>query len=363
MKTEAIFDNIANRIEEQINLAEDKIFIAVAWFTNKNLFKALCKKASEGVKVKLVISDNEINRNSTINHSDIQIGKSKLYWIETHNKFCIIDDYVVITGSYNWSYKAENNLENIIICSGDNDLVKQFKKELKRIIKDYPQEDGIRPLLKRTEAEKSGNVKTCIPSSKFREYVTPPAIPSIKNDFESIKIGEQEWMLKNLDVDRFRNGDLIPHIKDEEEWIEAGRNRQPAWCYYDNNPTNEKLYNWNSVIDLRAIAPPGWRVPSNADWQILIDYLGGDDHYFLDKGVIAGSKILSMGFLNFPGFYFGSFSGINKEFHYWADIERYNSGGFYNESQVFSLYKDGNNNCCLHPPWRNEGASIRCLKV
>ena len=91
MKTEAIFDNIANRIEEQINLAEDKIFIAVAWFTNKNLFKALCKKASEGVKVKLVISDNEINRNSTINHSDIQIGKSKLYWIETHNKFCIID--------------------------------------------------------------------------------------------------------------------------------------------------------------------------------------------------------------------------------------------------------------------------------
>ena len=79
MKTEAIFDNIAKRIEEQINLAEDKIFIAVAWFTNKNLFQALCKKASEGVKVKLVISDNEINRNSNISLSSMNIENRQFF--------------------------------------------------------------------------------------------------------------------------------------------------------------------------------------------------------------------------------------------------------------------------------------------
>jgi uncharacterized protein (TIGR02145 family) len=65
---------------------------------------------------------------------------------------------------------------------------------------------------------------------------------------DSIKIGNQTWMLKNLDVDTFRNGDAIPEVKTEEEWIRAGKKKQPSWCYYDNDPTNGekhgKLYNW-----------------------------------------------------------------------------------------------------------------------
>jgi phosphatidylserine/phosphatidylglycerophosphate/cardiolipin synthase-like enzyme len=112
MRTKAIFDNIAEHLEEQIDLAENTIVVAVAWFTNKRLFDVLCAKAADGVKVKLIISDNEINRNSNIDYSDIQIGRSKLYLIDEekmHNKFCIIDDYIVITGSYNWSYRAESN--------------------------------------------------------------------------------------------------------------------------------------------------------------------------------------------------------------------------------------------------------------
>jgi hypothetical protein len=72
-------------------------------------------------------------------------------------------------------------------------------------------------------------------------------------------------MLKNLDVDRFRNGDPVPQIKDKEEWVKAGRNRQPAWCYYDNDPENGKiywkLYNWYAVNDKRGLAPVGWQVP------------------------------------------------------------------------------------------------------
>ena len=373
MKTEAIFDNIAKRIEEQINLAEDKIFIAVAWFTNKNLFQALCKKASEGVKVKLVISNNEINRNSTINHSDIQIGKSKLYWIETHNKFCIIDDYVVITGSYNWSYKAESNLENIIICSGDNDLVKQFKKELKRIIKDYPQEDTIHPLLKRTEAEKSGNVKPYIPSSKFREFDTSPVIPSIKNDFESIKIGEQEWLVKNLDVDKFRNGDPIPNIKDNEEWIEAGRNSQPAWCYYDNDPENGKiygkLYNWYAVNDPRGLAPAGWHVPSGVEFTILAEFLGEDNAGYKMKSVGGwndcedkygeiqnGNGDNSSGFNALPGGHkLSSFSSIRTATIFWCA----------NGNNGLAFIRILSN--CINSFSRNfapkrVGACVRCLK-
>jgi len=367
MKTEAIFDNIAKRIEEQINLAEDKIFIAVAWFTNKNLFQALCKKASEGVKVKLVISDNEINRNSAINHSDIQIGKSKLYWIETHNKFCIIDDYVVITGSYNWSYKAENNLENINICSGDNDLVKQYKKELKRIIKDYPQEDAFRPLLKRIEAEKSGNVKPNIPSSKFREYVTPPVIPSIKNDFESIKIGEQEWMVNNLNVDRFRNGDLIPHIKSNIEWQEARLNKQPAWCYYLNDPANEsvygKIYNWFAVSDERGLAPVRWHVSNNEDWRILIEYLGGTKetfgHFPIRWNIQNTVKAKESGFNSMLGGYRnddGSFGTIGNNAFFWSATE------FMPRRACNFSMKDSGNYIEKNVVLKSLGLSVLCLK-
>ena len=153
MTSEGIFENIAERIEEEINKSQKDIYLAVAWFTNKNLFNSLVKKSQEGVKVILVISDNEINRNSSINYNDIQKGESKLFWIGgdksfMHNKFCIIDDYVVITGSYNWSYKAETNFENVVITSGDGELATQFKNEINRIIGELLTDEKKLPLSK-----------------------------------------------------------------------------------------------------------------------------------------------------------------------------------------------------------------------
>jgi hypothetical protein len=88
--------------------------------------------------------------------------------------------------------------------------------------------------------------------------------------YESVRIGDQLWMTRNLDVDRFRNGDLIPHVKSDEEWIKAGENGQPAWCYYDNDPKNGKkygkLYNWFAVNDPRGLAPKSWHVPTDEEW-------------------------------------------------------------------------------------------------
>ena len=73
-------------------------------------------------------------------------------------------------------------------------------------------------------------------------------------------------MSKNLNVSRFRNGEIIFEAKTIEEWEKAGENKTPAWCYYNNNPTNGakygKLYNWYAVNDIRALAPKGWHIPS-----------------------------------------------------------------------------------------------------
>jgi uncharacterized protein (TIGR02145 family) len=106
---------------------------------------------------------------------------------------------------------------------------------------------------------------------------------------QTVTIGTQVWMTKNLDVSIFRNGDPIPQAKTNEEWKKADENYQPAWCYYDNDPANGtkngKLYNWYAVIDSRGLAPIGYHIPSDREWTKLTDFLGGRS--------VAGTKMKS----------------------------------------------------------------------
>ncbi len=99
------------------------------------------------------------------------------------------------------------------------------------------------------------------------------------------------WMLKNLDVSTFRNGDAIPQITDNAEWVTAGDNGQPAWCYYNDDPLNGpiygKLYNWHAVNDPRGIAPSGFHVPTEAEWDAYITCIGGF--------AVAGGKMKEAG--------------------------------------------------------------------
>ncbi len=143
MQTEAVFENIADRILLEIKNAQKSIFIAVAWFTNKNIFNALLKKHDDGCSIFIIISNDHINLNSEIDFQQLNYGKSKVFKIGDgntelmHNKFCVIDYSTVISGSYNYSYKAENNFENVIITYNDTLLAEQFIAEFKNICKQY----------------------------------------------------------------------------------------------------------------------------------------------------------------------------------------------------------------------------------
>ena len=96
---------------------------------------------------------------------------------------------------------------------------------------------------------------------------------------QTATIGTQVWSTKNLNVSTFRNGDPILEAKTPKEWEQAGEKGEPAWCYYDNNASNDsvygKLYNWYALNDPRGLAPEGWHVPSAKEWEILADSLGG----------------------------------------------------------------------------------------
>jgi len=100
------------------------------------------------------------------------------------------------------------------------------------------------------------------------------------SSYEEVEIGDQVWMTENLNVEKFRNGDPIPHANAISKWRKAGLEEQPAWCYYDNDPANGekygKLYNWYAVNDLRGLRPEGWKIPSKEDWKALENYLGDE---------------------------------------------------------------------------------------
>ena len=128
--TEVIFENIEERILKEIQNAHYAIFVSVAWFTNKKLFNALLEKAQQNCYVSIIIQLDEINSQCGIDYSQIQIGRSECFKISKeaellHDKFCVIDFKKVITGSYNWTYKASQNSENVVIMN-DPSVAAQF---------------------------------------------------------------------------------------------------------------------------------------------------------------------------------------------------------------------------------------------
>jgi uncharacterized protein (TIGR02145 family) len=115
------------------------------------------------------------------------------------------------------------------------------------------------------------------PDPNCCETGCPPIMTDIDgNTYFTIKIGDQCWMAENLGVTHYRNGDPIPNVTDDYQWeilLYAD-----AYCNYMNDenyfPIYGRLYNAWAVTDSRNIAPEGWHVPTDEEWQQLEMYLG-----------------------------------------------------------------------------------------
>ena len=186
--------------------------------------------------------------------------------------------------------------------------------------------------------------------------------------FETVKIGKQVWMKKNLDVLTYRNGDTIPEVNNPNEWAKLTTG---AWCYYDNDPKNDeiygKLYNWYAVNDPRGLAPKGFHVPNDADWNNIIKNLGGE--------YLAGGKMKSTGtslwispnkaatnesgFTGLPGGYRyknGVFINIGYFGSWWSSLE-YDNTYAWNHWLNCSLVSSEISNFS-----KTVGFSVRCIK-
>ncbi|MEI6089826.1 MAG: FISUMP domain-containing protein [bacterium] len=196
-------------------------------------------------------------------------------------------------------------------------------------------------------------------------------VPECKNG--RITIGNQTWMCRNLDVTTYRDGTPIPEVTNSSEWANL---KTGAWCYYNNDPAMGaiygKLYNWYAVNDSRGLAPEGWHIPSDKEWNILSDFLGGADiaaGKLKSKGTIeAGDGLWNSpnsgatnesGFSALPGgarCQHGTFCWIG-DYGYWSMSNKYDAS---NQSGI--IISGGSTNIGGSFGPKDVGLSVRCLK-
>lgn len=134
IKNDILFNNIANGIIEDLNKARVSIHVAMAWFTNQVLADKLIEKFNEGVDVKVVSFEHPVNTRFGVNigaipHKIIRGTRGGTM----HDKFCVIDNQFVITGSYNWSDNAENKNDENVTIMRDYKSASDYSVEFRRL--------------------------------------------------------------------------------------------------------------------------------------------------------------------------------------------------------------------------------------
>jgi uncharacterized protein (TIGR02145 family) len=118
---------------------------------------------------------------------------------------------------------------------------------------------------------------------KTEQLVDPICKDGNGNVYDTVTIGTQTWMKENLRATKYNDGTAIPLVSANDAWKAL---TTPAYCFMNNDTANAKpngaLYNWY-VISTEKVCPDGWHIPSKDEWQMLIDYLGGDE--------VAGGKM------------------------------------------------------------------------
>jgi len=197
---------------------------------------------------------------------------------------------------------------------------------------------------------------------------TPTTVTDVDgNIYHFVTIGTQVWMVENLKVTHYRNGDAIPNITDNYDW---GIQTSGTYANYNNNgnyvDTYGRLYNFYAACDYRKIAPVGWHVPTYDDWLILVNYLGDS---------VAGSKLKEAGLYHWltPNNYAtnesgftalpGGFRGGDGNYYNLTTFGIWWSNTEHNSSYAWRFKLEyGSPTVSLGNVTKNNGYSIRCIK-
>jgi len=198
------------------------------------------------------------------------------------------------------------------------------------------------------------------------------------NHYKVVKIGNQWWMTENLKVKSFNDGTPMRNAESDIMWKAA----ESAFCIYRNDLNAPGLlYNWFAVNDTRQIAPKGWHVATESDWQILETYLGMPSTAISKigwRGANEGSKLKAegkKGWLTETDFWptnesrFSALAGsCRKQDAVWGDPGLFQTGFWWTatdhkEGKAYYRYLDCKSNQIFrHYDYKNCGYSVRCVK-
>ncbi len=188
------------------------------------------------------------------------------------------------------------------------------------------------------------------------------------NVYKTVTIGNQVWMAENLRTTKYNDGTDIPFVTDASEWNDL---LSPAYCWYNNDiveygSSYGALYNWYSV-NTNKLCPTGWHIPTDNEWMLLANYLGGADvagGKLKEKGTLHwqspnNNATNETGFTGLPGGYrdgYGSFLLVKNFGFYWSSSEFNTNDGwshclYYDNGNLIRGYNDG-----------LDGFSVRCVK-
>ncbi len=194
--------------------------------------------------------------------------------------------------------------------------------------------------------------------------------------YTSIVINGQEWMQQNLTVTKYRNGDPIPTGLSNATWQST---TSGAYSIHSNDAANNttygKLYNWYAVNDSRGLCPTGWHVPSDSEWNALINYLDPSQNpsAWSIQSTVAGGKMKSTagwnspntgatnesGFTGLPGGYResnGTYNLIDNFGYWWSSTE--NDSSFAWGPHLYH----GSSNLYRTNAIKQYGFSVRCVR-
>ncbi|MGG7037112.1 MAG: fibrobacter succinogenes major paralogous domain-containing protein [Flavobacterium sp.] len=185
------------------------------------------------------------------------------------------------------------------------------------------------------------------------------------NIYNTVNIGNQTWLQKNLNVSKYRNGDPIPQVQDPDQWATLTTG---AWRYYDDDPENGeiygKLYNWYAVKDPRGLAPEGCHVPSDKEWTTLSTFLGSSA-----GGEMKAVDIANWTYPNTDATDNSNFTGLpggivikNGTFHFIGDYGYWWSSTGIDASTAWNRSLGYNSEViCRSYDNKNYGFSVRCI--
>jgi uncharacterized protein (TIGR02145 family) len=219
-----------------------------------------------------------------------------------------------------------------------------------------------------------------------KETVTEPHVPFVYTDsvadnegnyYHTVTIGSQVWMAENLRSTKYRNGDTIVYEDYSSGWSNATGG---AFCNYDNNSFPDsiygKIYNYRAVSDPRLLAPSGWHIASQAEWETLLAYAGenageklreyGSKHWFPPNADATDV----FGFCALPGGRRddqGDFRDVRDKAYFWTSTHYAPSNVNYPEAWHVEISHDldpvpGQASAVMSHSTYQTGCYVRCIK-